>query len=72
MYDSFGDSIDGCHLELPQKEIGEGLTLPYEPACIAVMVNSREAKTQRSGSLLWHKRRMEMGHLNAGGLFPAF
>lgn len=45
VYNSFGDSIDTYHLELPQEDIGEGLDLPYEPVYIGVLVNTTNTES---------------------------
>lgn len=45
VYNSFGDSIDTYHLELPQEDIGEGLELPYEPVYIGVLVNTTNTES---------------------------
>lgn len=40
-YASFGENIDQHHLKLENGEaVGEGISLAYEPVCIAVMVNA--------------------------------
>lgn len=43
-YALFGDSADTYHLELSQEEISESLELPYEPVCVAVLVNTPHAE----------------------------